>query len=50
VAAAHHAAGRVEEAVRLAGRLLADQERVLEADHPDTARTRRLLDTWRTAG
>jgi hypothetical protein len=50
LAAAYQAAGRTAEAIALHERTLADFERVLGADHPDTLTSRsNLAEAYRAA-
>lgn len=43
LAASYQAAGRVDEAIRLYEQTLADRERLLGTEHPNTVKTRKLL-------
>jgi hypothetical protein len=43
-------AGRTDEAIRLHEQTLADRERVLGPDHPETLSTRNNLAAYRDAG
>ena len=50
LAAAYESAGRLEEAIPLLERTLADAERVLGADHPQTLTSRNNLERARIEG
>jgi len=51
VRTAHQAAGRLDQAIPLYQRTLADAERVLGADHPDTLTSRNnLAGAYESAG
>ncbi len=51
LAATYQDAGRAAEAIRLHERTLADRERVLGPDHPDTMKSRhKLANAYRVAG
>jgi hypothetical protein len=47
LASSYRSAGRTGEAIELQERVLADSERILGAEHPDTIAARDMLAAWR---
>ncbi|MFE5653936.1 tetratricopeptide repeat protein, partial [Streptomyces cyaneofuscatus] len=50
LAVSYWQAGRIEEAIELLERVVADRERLLGEDHPDTVNARQVLSKWREPG
>jgi hypothetical protein len=50
LAASYQQAGRTRDAIDLGERVLADSQRLLGDEHPDTLNARTVLKEWRSSG